>query len=63
MAYAKVTYETAYLKCHYPKAYMAALLTSVLDNSVKVAEYMAECREVGIRCCRRVSMNPTTTLP
>lgn len=48
VAYAKVTYETAYLKCHYPKAYMAALLTSVLDNSVKVAEYMAECREIGI---------------
>ena len=48
VCYAKVTYETAYLKCHYPKEYMAALLTSVLDNTVKAVAYIAECREMGI---------------
>ena len=49
VAYAVISFQTAYLKCHYPKAYMAALLTSVLDSSAKVAEYTAECREMGIR--------------
>ena len=48
VCYAKVAYDTAYLKCHYPKAYMAALMTSVLDGSSKVAEYMAECKSLGI---------------
>lgn len=48
VCYAKVAYDTAYLKCHYPKEYMAALMTSVLDGSVKVAEYIAECKEWGI---------------
>ena len=48
VCYAKVSYNTAYLKCHYPKEYMAALLTSVLDNSTKTAGYVAECREMGI---------------
>ena len=48
VCYAKVSYDTAYLKCHYPKEYMAALLTSVLDNSAKTAGYIAECREMGI---------------
>ena len=43
-----VAYQTAYFKCHYTREYMAALLTSVLDNSDKVAEYIAECRECGI---------------
>ncbi len=49
VSYAFVTYRTAYMKCHWPRQYMAALLTSVLDNSAKVAEYIAECREMGIR--------------
>ncbi|MBQ3356454.1 MAG: DNA polymerase III subunit alpha [Oscillospiraceae bacterium] len=49
VCYAKVTYDTAYLKCHYPKEYMAALLTSVLDNTTKTAGYIADCRELGIR--------------
>ena len=49
VSYAFVTYRTAYMKCRYPREYMAALLTSVLDNSVKVAEYIAECRDMGIR--------------
>ena len=49
VCYAVVAYQTAWFKCHYPKEYMAALLTSVLDSSEKVAEYIAECKEWGIR--------------
>ena len=49
VCYAIVAYRTAYMKRHYPQQYMAALLTSVLDNSPKVAEYIAECRELGIK--------------
>ena len=49
VAYAIVAYRTAYMKRHYPQEYMAALLTSVLDSSGKVAEYIAECREMHIR--------------
>ena len=45
MCYAVVAYQTAWFKCHHPKEYMAALLTSVLDSSDKVAEYIAECKE------------------
>ncbi|MDD2417649.1 MAG: DNA polymerase III subunit alpha, partial [Oscillospiraceae bacterium] len=48
-AYALVSYQTAYLKCHYPKEYFAALLTSVLDGSGKVAGYIAECERLGIK--------------
>ena len=48
VCYAKVAYDTAYLKCHYPKQYMAALMTSVLDSSTKIAGYIAECRDMGI---------------
>ena len=48
VSYAVVAYQTAYFKCHYTREYMAALLTSVLDNSDKVAEYIAECKECGI---------------
>ena len=47
-AYAVVSYQTAYMKFHYPKEYMAALLTSVLDNSGKIAEYMELCRDMNI---------------
>ena len=49
VCYAIVAYRTAYMKRHHPQQYMAALLTSVLDNSNKVAEYIAECRELGIK--------------
>ncbi|MEG0778638.1 MAG: DNA polymerase III subunit alpha [Oscillospiraceae bacterium] len=49
VSYAIISYRTAYMKCHYPRQYMAALLTSVLDNSVKVAEYIGECRDCGIK--------------
>ncbi|MBE6940349.1 MAG: DNA polymerase III subunit alpha, partial [Ruminococcaceae bacterium] len=48
VSYAVVAYQTAYFKCHYTREYMAALLTSVLDNSDKVAEYIAECKDCGI---------------
>ena len=46
--YAIVAYQTAYLKCHYPRQFMAALLTSVLDNTNKVIQYTAECSRLGI---------------
>src|SRR5699024_5067744 len=48
-AYAYVAYQTAYLKCHYPAEFMAALLTSIMDNTDKVIEYIAECRNEGIQ--------------
>ena len=48
-AYALVAYQTAYLKCHHPKEYMAALLTSILDNTNKVIEYIEECGRLGIQ--------------
>ena len=47
--YAYVAYQTAYLKCHYPTEFMAALLTSVLDNTDKVIEYSGECARLGIK--------------
>jgi DNA polymerase-3 subunit alpha len=47
--YAYVAYQTAYLKCHYPSEFMAALLTSVLDNTDKVIEYSGECGRLGIK--------------
>lgn len=48
VSYAIISYRTAYMKNHYPREYMAALLSSVLDNSVKVAEYIGECRDCRI---------------
>ncbi|MFY9414450.1 MAG: DNA polymerase III subunit alpha [Tepidanaerobacteraceae bacterium] len=48
-AYAVIAYQTAYLKAHFPVEYMAALLTSVIDNSDKVAHYINECRHLGIK--------------
>lgn len=48
-AYALVAYRTAYLKCHYPTEYFAALLTSVLDSPGKIAQYTAECKRMGIK--------------
>lgn len=47
-AYAVVAYRTAYLRCHYPVEFMAALLTSVLGNTAKIAEYSYACRKLGI---------------
>ena len=48
VCYAVVSYQTAYLKCHYPREYMAALMTSVLDSAAKISGYIAECKEMGI---------------
>ena len=47
-AYAVVSYQTAYLKCYYPVEFMAALLTSVIDNPKKVVDYVIECKKMGI---------------
>ena len=47
-AYAVVSYQTAYLKYYYPVEFMAALMTSVIDHSSKVAEYILTCRQMGI---------------
>lgn len=47
--YALVAYRTAYLKCYYPAQFMAALMTSVLDQSNKIARYTAECKKIGLR--------------
>ena len=46
--YAVVAYQTAYLKYYYPVEFMAALMTSVIDNSGKVSEYILLCRSMGI---------------
>lgn len=48
-AYAVVAYQTAYLKCYYPYDFMAALMTSVKDNSKKLATYIDACRKAGIK--------------
>ena len=47
--YAVVAYQTAYLKYYYPVEFMAALLTSVIDNPKKVSEYILTCRSMGIQ--------------
>lgn len=47
-AYAVVSYQTAFLKYYYPQEFMAALLTSVMDNVTKVSEYILSCRQMGI---------------
>lgn len=47
--YALVAYQTAYLKCYYPAEFMAALMTSVLDQTNKIARYTAECKRIGLR--------------
>ena len=48
-AYAVVAYQTAWLRCHYPKEFMAALLTSVITNPKKITEYINTCRGMGIQ--------------
>lgn len=47
-AYALITFQTAYLKCHFPNQFMAALLTSEKGNSDKIVRYITECRRMGI---------------
>ena len=48
VCYAVVAYQTAWLKVHYPKEYMAALLTSVLGQNAKVAEYIEQAKDLGV---------------
>lgn len=48
-AYAVVAYRTAYLKCHYPAEFMAALLTSIIDDTSKIALYISDCERMGIK--------------
>ena len=48
VAYAVISYQTAYLKCHYPQIYMASLLSSILGLPEKVADYTGACRDMGI---------------
>ena len=48
-AYALVAYQTAYLKAHYPKQFLAAMLTSIFDNSEKILEYTQECQRLNIQ--------------
>src|SRR5262245_632543 len=47
-AYALVAYHTAYLKAHYPQHFLAALLTTEMENSDNIVKYIGECREMGI---------------
>ncbi|HXU46768.1 MAG TPA: DNA polymerase III subunit alpha, partial [Thermoanaerobaculia bacterium] len=49
VAYAMLAYRTAYLKAHYPVAFMAAMLNSELSSSDSMAKYLGECRNMGIR--------------
>lgn len=51
-AYAYLAYQTAYLKCHYIREYMAALMSSVLENTDKLIEYVDECRNNNIAVLR-----------
>ncbi|GIX46570.1 MAG: hypothetical protein KatS3mg131_0781 [Candidatus Tectimicrobiota bacterium] len=48
VAYALISYRTAFLKAHYPREFMAALLTSDMDHSERIARYLAECRDMGL---------------
>ncbi|MEG2192277.1 MAG: DNA polymerase III subunit alpha, partial [Oscillospiraceae bacterium] len=48
-AYAVVAYQTAYLKAHYPKQFLASMLTSIIDNSAKILEYSQECKRLNIK--------------
>ena len=48
VCYAVIAYQTAWFKYYYPREYMAALMTSVLDSSNKISEYISECRAMGI---------------
>ena len=48
VAYALIAYQTAYLKAHFPREFMAALITSDMDNTDKVIRYIGDCRDMGI---------------
>lgn len=62
--YAVVSYQTAYLKYYYPLEFMAALMTSVIDNPGKVSEYILTCRSMGIKILPpRISMKGKRAFP
>lgn len=61
-AYGLLSYQTAWLKCHYPAEFMAALLSSVVDKIDSVVAYIAECREMG-RVLPRVGREGIRVLP
>lgn len=48
-AYAVIAYQTAYLKAHYPQAFMAASMNSIIGNLPKISEYIVECKKMGIK--------------
>lgn len=48
-AYAVIAYQTAWLKCYYPKEFMAALMSSVMDDEKKVSKYIEDCRKIGLK--------------
>ena len=48
-AYAYVSYQTAFLKCYYPKEFFAALLSSCVDRTDKISEYISECKKLNIK--------------
>jgi DNA polymerase-3 subunit alpha len=48
VVYSVVTFQTGYLKAHYTKEFMAALITSTLDNPSKLAKYIVHCKQLGI---------------
>jgi len=48
-AYAVVAYQTAWLKCHYPREFMAALMSSVMDSEKKISKYIDDCKKMGIK--------------
>ncbi|MDD4287999.1 MAG: DNA polymerase III subunit alpha [Atribacterota bacterium] len=49
VSYAFISYQTAYLKAHYPVEFMAALLTSIMQNTDKVVKYIKECQNMGLK--------------
>jgi DNA polymerase-3 subunit alpha len=61
-AYSLVAYQTAWLKCHYPAEFMAALMSSVVDRTDDVVAYIAQCREMG-RYLPRVGREGILVLP
>ncbi len=48
-AYAVLAYQTAYLKAHYPKEFLASMLTSIFENTTKILEYTQECKRLDIK--------------
>jgi len=50
-AYALIAYQTAWLKAHYPAAFMAAVLSADLDNTDKLDDFIRECRDLGLEVC------------